>query len=139
MSKKFSLNLNENEVIVNKPNYSANRKNGEIVMNYIVSDGVYAKIYFNNTNMDIPEYTFIDADKNLLEHIIKNYTITYDKKNGEAVSNSDGDMLSLHKIVTNFYNIYNTNITIKHKDGNRLNNSYTNLEIKKVLLKAQYV
>lgn len=130
MEELIRSSLGENEFIINKANTDANKRRGEIFSNFIVSDGIVAKIYFNN-NLG-KKYTIIDADKALIDFIIKNYTITYDFVNREAISNSDGNMLSLHQIIFRFYNKKSTNeIMIRHKNGNRLDNRLDNLEIKK--------
>lgn len=130
MEEMIRSSLGNNEVIINKANTAANRRRGEIFSNFIVSDGIIAKIYFNN-NVG-KKYTIIDADKALIDYIIKNYTITYDLVNREAISNSDGGMHSLHQIIFRFYNKNVIDeIMIRHKNGNRLDNRYENLEIKK--------
>lgn len=130
MEEFIKNSLGDNEFIINRPNTAANRRRGEIVSNFIVSDGVIAKIYFNNNAGE--KYAIIDADKDLIDYIIRNYTITYDLVNKEAISNSDGNMLSLHQIIYWFYNKKSTNeIMIRHKNGDRLDNRLDNLEIKK--------
>ena len=130
MEELIRNSLDDNEFIINKANTAANRRRGEIFSNFIVSDGIIAKIYFNNNAGE--KYTIIDADKDLIDYIIRNYTITYDLVNKEAISNSDGNMLSLHQIVLRFYGNRDTNgIMIHHKNGDRLDNRLDNLEIKK--------
>lgn len=130
MEELIRSSLGEKEFIINKANTGANKRRGEIFSNYIVSDGVVAKIYFNNNEGE--KYTIIDADKALIDFIIKNYTITYDLVNKEAISNSDGNMLSLHQIIIRFYNKKSINEKmIRHKNGNRLDNRFENLEVKK--------
>ncbi|MGL5352598.1 MAG: hypothetical protein ACRDA5_04655 [Clostridium sp.] len=123
--------LDKNEIFISRPNYSAATKNGEIIGNYISSNSERAKIFFNNPEENSIKYTIVDADKNLLDYIIRNYTITYDGKNTEAVSNSNGKMESLHKIVVDYYMKEGIYLRICHNDGNKFNNTKKNLSIKK--------
>ena len=122
--------LNEKEVFVNKPNYSASTKDGEKIGNYISSDGKIAKIFFNNADINEPQYTIISADKEFLEYIIKNYTITYDKPNVEAISKSDRNMKALHYIITEFYYKNKEIVRVIHKNGDSMDNTMENLDIK---------
>lgn len=122
--------LNENEMFVNKPNYSASTKDGEKVGNYILSDGKTAKIFFNNGDINTPQYTIISADKEFLDYIIKNYTITYDEPNLEAISRSDGYMKALHYIITEFYYKNKEIARVIHKNGDKMDNTMNNLDIR---------
>ncbi|MBN1048291.1 hypothetical protein FDB30_11440 [Clostridium botulinum] len=114
--------LNEKEIFVNKPNYSASTKDGEKIGNYILSDGKIAKIFFNNVDINAPQYTIISADKEFLDYIIKNYTITYDESNIEAISRSDGYMKALHYIITGFYYKNKEIARVIHKSGDSMDN-----------------
>ncbi|MBY6757216.1 hypothetical protein HYH82_07795 [Clostridium botulinum] len=125
--KKSKLSGNE---IINKSNYSASTKDGEKIGNYILSDGKIAKIFFNNADRNTPQYTMTSADKKFLDYIIKNYTITYDEPNGEAVSKSDGYMKSLHHIITQFHYKNKKIIRVIHKNGDKMDNTIDNLDIK---------
>ncbi|WP_315111415.1 hypothetical protein [Clostridium intestinale] len=122
--------LSEKEIFVNKPNYSASTKDGEKIGNYILSDGNIAKIFFNNADINTPQYTTISADKEFLDYIIKNYTITYDEPNVEAISRSDGYMKSLRYIIAEFYYKNNEIARVIHKNGDSMDNTIENLDIK---------
>lgn len=121
---------NEKEIFVNKPNYSASTKDGEKIGNYISSDGKTAKIFFNNADINTPQYTIISANKEFLDYIIKNYTITYDETNVEAISRSDGYMKALHYIITEFYYKNKEIARVIHKNGDSMDNTMGNLDIK---------
>lgn len=122
--------LKKTEIFVNKPNYSASTKDGEKIGNYILSNGKIAKIFFNNADINTPQYTIISADKEFLDYIIKNYTITYDEPNIEAISRSDGCMKSLHYIITEFYYKNKEIARVIHKNGDSMDNTMENLDIK---------
>lgn len=122
--------LNGKEIFINNHNYSASTKEGEKVGNYISSDGKIAKIFFNNPDRNMPQYLLITADNEFLDYIIKNYTITYDTSNREAISKSDGYMKALHYIMMGSYYKNKEIERVIHTNGDRMDNTMENLDIK---------